>query len=432
MSSVAGAMQAGKILNVEVPYNNNGTGCFKDQNNFSFQVKFGDAKRVVFFLQGGGACWDATTCGFSLAGNNLYTDVSFNPAAVSEGGIFGTAASNPFRDWTIIHVWYCSGDVHSGSSSKDGLIFRGQANVQYAWNWLKAHLPQVPEQLLLSGCSAGSMGAALWADRLLSDAHAWGVAKGAVFLDSFLGAAPAGFTGLKNWGTCNSLNADLKARCETNGVSTADVVHDLIKKHPVSVGHFNHDMDLTQAFFYNVMKPTTTVASLTADFVAMATHDATAAAGWLGAWMPAFRGLLNELVSVPANAVGRYAHYLGSGMDHCITNADSVLQYNDAAQPLLQWVMDAFSPAPWHSQCYRALQGQCPGVEAQCQQNVQMVPGYFYVPQLNVMVSDRCMPHLGDNCAIPDYKAPGPNGQQLNLWERRKGRDPSVTECTSS
>jgi hypothetical protein len=117
------------------------------------------SKRVMIYLEGGGACFDAQTCG-----SNPDAVGSQNPGA---GGVFDRArAENPVADWNYVYVPYCTGDVHMGAQ-RDGQVagvngaqqFVGRLNIAA---FLQRLVPTFSdaEQVLLTGVSAGGFGAA--------------------------------------------------------------------------------------------------------------------------------------------------------------------------------------------------------------------------------------------------------------------------------
>ncbi|MCA9542655.1 MAG: hypothetical protein KC620_27350, partial [Myxococcales bacterium] len=86
--------------------------------DYRFFVRGGDPHRVIIDFQGGGACWDASTCSsagslFSEEVGQLSTFTGYLDSGVL-GGIFDDAGE--FADWTIVHVPYCTGDVHWGNA----------------------------------------------------------------------------------------------------------------------------------------------------------------------------------------------------------------------------------------------------------------------------------------------------------------------------
>src|SRR5688572_14643635 len=74
-----------------------GTGCSHD-STFAFFVHHGDPRRIMIYLEGGGACWNGATC--DLKGDETYVSegrVSIDPREA--GGILDLQnPANPLRD----------------------------------------------------------------------------------------------------------------------------------------------------------------------------------------------------------------------------------------------------------------------------------------------------------------------------------------------
>jgi hypothetical protein len=116
--------------------------------------------KVMIFMEGGGACFDLITCGgnpFNVA----------NQRTERTGGLFARGqADNPVKDWNLIFVPYCTGDVHLGTK-EDGTVegvagthqFVGRNNVMAYLNRLVPTFSDA-SQVLLTGISAGGFGAA--------------------------------------------------------------------------------------------------------------------------------------------------------------------------------------------------------------------------------------------------------------------------------
>jgi hypothetical protein len=119
------------------------------------------SNKLMIFLEGGGACFNALTCG---------TNPSAASASTFRGGTAGifsrTDMANPVHDWNFVDVPYCTGDVFAGNKP-DGSVpgvqgtqqFVGYTNVA---EFLKRIVPTFPgvTQVLLTGVSAGGFGAA--------------------------------------------------------------------------------------------------------------------------------------------------------------------------------------------------------------------------------------------------------------------------------
>lgn len=140
-----------------------------DGSEFSFWVRKANPKKVVLYLQDGGACFSAETC---APDSDLYqTSVSEGP--IGEGGIFDFADErNPFRDYSVVYVPYCTGDVHLGDTTTEyapGLTVhhKGFVNGIAALDRLVASFPGATNVVVI-GESAGSIAAPLYA-ALVSD-----------------------------------------------------------------------------------------------------------------------------------------------------------------------------------------------------------------------------------------------------------------------
>jgi hypothetical protein len=149
-----------------------------DGSEFAFWERRADPSKVVFFLDGGGACFDASTCAFtrSSAGGPAGYDWSIwgeDPAR--EDGIFNFArADNPFRDYSFVYVPSCTGDSHLGDATRRysprlTVEHRGFVNGTAALDHLAEQLPDA-NQVVVVGKSVGSVAAPVYgglvADRL--------------------------------------------------------------------------------------------------------------------------------------------------------------------------------------------------------------------------------------------------------------------------
>ena len=130
------------------------------------------ADNLVIYLEGGGACFNESTCNPESNPNN-FSEGDFNTrmSLLGEAGLFSTtSAQNPVADWNMVYVPYCTGDVHAGTSPQNSLIdqqfgtdlgpqqFVGHLNVERALAILDRGL-DTPGKVLLTGSSAGGLGA---------------------------------------------------------------------------------------------------------------------------------------------------------------------------------------------------------------------------------------------------------------------------------
>ena len=176
-----------------------------DGSAFHFYVREASPTKVLFYLEGGGACFSAEMC---KPGSGTYNETIAPVSQLAEApGIFDFAnPENPFADYSVVYVPYCTGDVHAGNTTEDygnGVVIQHKGFVN-ASNALDTMIERFPDtaQLVVAGSSAGSFPTPVFAgiagDRLPN-------ADLKVFADSS-GAIPdaMGFV-IGNWGTLETL-----------------------------------------------------------------------------------------------------------------------------------------------------------------------------------------------------------------------------------
>lgn len=182
-----------------------------DGSEFSFYIREADPTKVLFFMEGGGACFTAETC--DPANPTYTTSVRYGDdfgEFRSPTGIFDFANPlNPFADHTIVFVPYCTGDVHIGNTEHDyggGVVIQHKGYVN-GTNALSTTLERYPDaaEIVVAGESAGSVPSPLYAglaSDLFPDARITVLADGS-------GAYPdiPGINGVIGdvWGTMNAV-----------------------------------------------------------------------------------------------------------------------------------------------------------------------------------------------------------------------------------
>jgi hypothetical protein len=125
----------------------------------------GDPRKLLILMEGGGACYNASTCTLSLAIHPFGASALDTPAIAE---VYGTNIfnrddpDNPLRDYSFVFFPYCSGDVFAGASRSgvgyEGRTQQGYYNVQAYLKRLIATFPDA-EKVVLTGVSAGGFGA---------------------------------------------------------------------------------------------------------------------------------------------------------------------------------------------------------------------------------------------------------------------------------
>jgi hypothetical protein len=171
---------------------------------YHFFVKRGSVNKLLMYYQGGGACWEQVTCGVPVCDSTVVVDPNStgtdNPNAWSDGFADLANPANPFKDWNIVMVSYCSCDVHFGDTAQDydnddpdnprHIEHRGFQNAKAAEKWAREHFVN-PEVVFVTGSSAGAYGAIFQAPLLhkvwpASQFHVLGDAGNGVITSSFL------------------------------------------------------------------------------------------------------------------------------------------------------------------------------------------------------------------------------------------------------
>ncbi|MDC4205327.1 MAG: pectin acetylesterase-family hydrolase [Candidatus Manganitrophus sp.] len=124
-------------------------------SEYQISIRRGASSNVLFYLQGGGACWDDLTC------LDLRTARDTAERSSADGILDASRSDNPFRDWNVVFVSYCDGSVFSGDNVvqyRDVTTYHhGLANLGAAATAMQRAFP-APEKVLVAGSSAGGYG----------------------------------------------------------------------------------------------------------------------------------------------------------------------------------------------------------------------------------------------------------------------------------
>lgn len=231
-------------------------------------VNPGTSKRVVIFLEGGGACWEATTCYVLTTAANI--DKGFGEAdftkrmADPSGSHFDrTDASNPYKDASFVYVPYCTGDVHSGNKENtyDGKLTKhvGRKNLEA---FLKRIVPTFPdpERVTLTGSSAGGFGAAINYWRV---AEAFGGKRVDLVDDSGPSFPVAKIPYYKAWSAAWDLEGAAPPDCPACKTELSAVIPHYVTKFPSSrFALLSYTEDSTIRQFFGSMPPADFAATL--------------------------------------------------------------------------------------------------------------------------------------------------------------------------
>ena len=253
-----------------------------------------DPGRLLIYFQGGGACWNWVSCSGMFDTNVGHDELS------NYRGIFDFSnPDNPFADYTVVFVPYCTGDVHVGDSVQvygedtggRSVHHQGAHNVEQVLKWVKAQV-QRPERVVIAGASAGSYGAIFHTPRI---ARLYPSADIVTIGDSGVPLLKNSAEVLKAWGAlCSSLKeANMEA-------ATVRPVH--------AVAHITSDKDAIQSAFYLI------------------------------SGSPAWRESSYELLNGIEGELPNFFSFVVAGTDHGLMRRDTFYEYEVRDVRLSEWV----------------------------------------------------------------------------------------------
>jgi hypothetical protein len=219
---------------------------------YAFWVHKGDPRKLLVFFQGGGGCFDVTTCEPGSTWFDDRVDVFDDPR--TSAGVLNLADSrNPFRDYSMVFIPSCTGDVHTGTRTVTYGPYRvhqkGFFNARAALARAFRDFPSAT-QVFVTGCSAGSVGSAFHVDAVLGRYPKSRVTQVGDSL-AFVFHRPVN---LATWGTHSRFPPWFQPR-RTNGRWTmAEFLTALAKRYPrQTFARYNHAADGVQKAFYGAV-----------------------------------------------------------------------------------------------------------------------------------------------------------------------------------
>ncbi|KAJ0411552.1 hypothetical protein ATCC90586_001147 [Pythium insidiosum] len=239
------------------------------------------SKKLMIYWQGGGACLDDVTCNFAFQCASPTRTFATFPFPYDGGILHPTDPMNPFHDWNMVHIPYCTGDLHAGNKvieayddpllslfnrpqcigQKQKTHLSGLENSLAALKWARTNFPDV-EHIVLSGTSAGSL-----ASQLLSSyvSDLWDVKttgkRLSIVADSYVGVLPANREAgnvLNYFGTCDAdlrLPASVVSACKDQSLTVPQFGTTVLKTHPhIEWMFINSKGDSTQRLFYELAR----------------------------------------------------------------------------------------------------------------------------------------------------------------------------------
>jgi hypothetical protein len=287
---------------------------------FSFWVRPGTVNKLVVEFIGGGACWNQVTC--SIAGQIFSPDVENVREAVAENmpvGIYDhDNADNPVADWHHVVIPYCTGDIHWGNAYVDygkgvTVHHKGATNARAVLDWIYAGY-RAPEQVLVTGCSAGSYGSAMWAPYV---AEHYATSRITQLGDSGAGVVTKEFfeQSFPNWNAEQVFPTWMPAldptKVDVKALSLADLYTTVANHYPEHrFTQYNTAFDENQRFYYG----------------AMGGADAD--------WSPQ---MLASMAEIETRAP-TFGSFVAPGEQHCILGFENFYTVNVGGVRLVDWL----------------------------------------------------------------------------------------------
>jgi hypothetical protein len=302
-----------------------------DGSAYHFFAKRGSVNKLLMYYQGGGACWESLTCGFGYCYSNMEAAADENPKnGWSSGFADLTNPDNPFKDWNIVFVSYCSCDAHFGDIAQDyppHVDHRGYHNGKVAEKWAREHFLN-PEVVLVTGTSAGAYGGTFHAPLLR---EVWPASGFHVLVDAGNGVITPDF--LQNeWGRWNFV---VNLPLYIPGVAAA-IEGTGVPAYIIALAAFFPDTNwahYTTAF-------DGTIGGQSAAYNIMLNENNPAFALWWWEASCAFNEKMREqALDTAQTAASNYRYYIGTGSEHGMWNSNKV--YTDTTggvATVVDWV----------------------------------------------------------------------------------------------
>ncbi len=135
------------------------------------------SQKLMMFFNGGGACWFGQQCDLNAkpTTHTPFADMDQNNPEKKDGIFKLDHEGNPFSDYNIVFLPYCTGDVHIGGGAKTYIYTNdtgaevtvevqhsGFSNSMTVLDWTFENF-STPENVVVAGDSAGAVGASFYA-----------------------------------------------------------------------------------------------------------------------------------------------------------------------------------------------------------------------------------------------------------------------------
>lgn len=294
---------------------------------YSFWVRGGTVNKLLVSFAGGGACWDTVTCNSHDNAFPFYVSVVDEGSNPNNwrGGIFDLDnTENPFADWYMVHLPYCSADLFWGDvdhtypadfgQPEITIQHKGFINGSVAMDWVYDNF-NAPETIFITGGSAGAYGSMMFAPHLMS--HYGNNTRVVAFADSGSGVITEEFflNTIPIWHAQENYLASITEVSEKplDELSIVKVYIASANFFPNQVfSQFNTARDTTQEGYYIAM------------------------GGVIGDWAMLMEAAIEDISSNASN----FRYYTGWGERHTILYSNNFYTYMVNGLRIRDWVAD--------------------------------------------------------------------------------------------
>jgi len=301
-----------------------------DGSVYKFFVKQGDPEKLMFYLEGGGACWEAGNCDPDIQPSYQVNLASTDPSRAH--GIFAfDQATNPFADYTFVYAPYCSGDVHIGDSEQHYQVpqfeghaghdlhihHRGWVNGKAALDWTHDHV-FAPQEVFVTGSSAGSIPSPFYAVKLAEQYPQAAVVQ--------LGDASGGYRGFANFNPFDVWSTD---------AVVSDLTH--VRSIPADEFSFHH-------LYIGAARENPRIRFSSYDNAEDQTQKQFLALG--GTPTESLKPLLEMNLQEISQAIPDFRYYVAGGSMHTILMRPEVYTYEVNGTKFIDWLAGLSHGAP--------------------------------------------------------------------------------------
>lgn len=293
---------------------------------YVFFARPGTTNKVVVDFIGGGACWNEQTCGL---GDAIFDDSVENIRGWIADDVFDGIYNhdnpdNPVGDYWHVVIPYCTGDIHwgnatvtygEGTEDEVTIEHKGSVNARTVLDWVYEGFP-APEQVFVTGCSAGSYGSAMWAPHIMQHYDGVDVVQ---FGDSGAGIITPEFfqESFPSWNAEQAFPAFIPALdpalVDVLAMQLPDLYVGIADFFPTNrLSQYNTYADENQFFYFAAM-----------------------GGGAIDGWT---EQMLASTAEIESRTTGTFASYLAQGEQHCIIPYENFYDAQVGDTRLTDWL----------------------------------------------------------------------------------------------